>query len=59
MVTLPARWDNNYFENLFGYEWERVKSPAGAHQWAPAGDAGAGTVPDAHDPTIHPSVMRP
>lgn len=48
-TTNPVRWDNNYFENLFGYEWELVKSPAGAHQWAPKGGAGADTVPDAHD----------
>ncbi len=47
----PTRWDNSYFETLFGYEWELTKSPAGAHQWKPKGDAGAGTVPDAHDPT--------
>jgi catalase-peroxidase len=46
----PIRWDNGYFETLFGYEWELCKSPAGAHQWKPRGDAGAGTVPDAHDP---------
>ena len=47
----PAKWDNGYFENLFGYEWELTKSPAGAHQWTPKGGAGAGTVPDAHDPS--------
>ncbi len=46
----PIQWDNSYFETLFGYEWELTKSPAGAHQWKPRGDAGAGTVPDAHDP---------
>lgn len=46
----PTQWDNSYFETLFGYEWELTKSPAGAHQWKPKGDAGAGTVPDAHDP---------
>jgi len=46
----PIRWDNGYFETLFGYEWELTKSPAGAHQWKPKGDAGAGTVPDAHNP---------
>jgi catalase-peroxidase len=46
----PTQWDNGYFETLFGYEWELTKSPAGAHQWKPKGDAGAGTVPDAHDP---------
>lgn len=49
-TTTPTRWSNNYFENLFGYEWELTKSPAGAHQWKPKGDAGAGLVPDAHDP---------
>jgi len=48
-TTTPTKWSNNYFENLFGYEWELTKSPAGAHQWKPKGDAGAGTVPDAHD----------
>jgi catalase-peroxidase len=47
----PIQWDNSYFETLFGYEWELTKSPAGAQQWKPKGDAGAGTVPDAHDPT--------
>jgi catalase-peroxidase len=46
----PTKWDNNFFENLFGFEWELTKSPAGAHQWKPKGGAGAGTVPDAHDP---------
>jgi catalase-peroxidase len=46
----PIKWDNGYFETLFGYEWELTRSPAGAHQWKPKGDAGAGTVPDAHDP---------
>lgn len=45
----PVEWDNGYYENLFGYEWELVKSPAGAQQWAPKGGAGADTVPDAHD----------
>lgn len=49
-TTTPIKWSNNYFENLFGYEWELTKSPAGAWQWKPKGDAGAGTVPDAHDP---------
>ncbi|MDO9554250.1 catalase/peroxidase HPI [Rhodonellum sp.] len=48
-TTNPVKWDNNYFENLFGYEWELTKSPAGAHQWTPKNGAGAGTVPDAHD----------
>ena len=46
----PVKWDNGYFENLFGYEWELTKSPAGAHQWKPVGTSGDGTVPDAHDP---------
>ena len=45
----PIQWDNGYFETLFGYEWELTKSPAGAHQWKPKGNAGAGAVPDAHD----------
>ena len=48
-TTTPTKWSNNYFENLFGYEWELTKSPAGAQQWKPKGDAGAGTLPDAHD----------
>ena len=47
----PTKWSNNYFENLFGFEWELTKSPAGAHQWRPKAGAGAGTVPDAHDPS--------
>ena len=47
----PTKWSNNFFENLFDYEWELTKSPAGAHQWKPKGQAGAGSVPDAHDPT--------
>ncbi|GGF39789.1 catalase-peroxidase [Aliidongia dinghuensis] len=47
----PTKWSNEYFSNLFGYEWELTKSPAGAYQWTPKGGAGAGTVPDAHDPT--------
>lgn len=46
----PTQWSNNYFNNLFGFEWELTKSPAGAHQWIPKGGAGAGTVPDAHNP---------
>ena len=49
-TTRPAQWDDNFFDNLFGYEWEQVKSPAGATQWKPVGGAGADTVPDAHDP---------
>ncbi len=50
-TSLPTQWSNLYFQNLFGFEWELTKSPAGAHQWQPKGGAGAGTVPDAHDPT--------
>ncbi len=50
-TTTPIQWSNNYFENLFGFEWELSKSPAGAHQWAPKNGAGLGTVPDAHDPS--------
>ena len=50
-TTTPTRWSNNFFWNLFGYEWELTKSPAGAHQWTPKHGMGAGTVPDAHDPT--------
>ena len=50
-TTTPSKWSNNYLENLFGYEWELTKSPAGAHQWRPKNGAGAGLVPDAHDPT--------
>jgi catalase-peroxidase len=54
----PIKWDNNYFENLFGYEWELTKSPAGAHQWVPKDGVGADTVPDAHDPTKrHAPIM--
>jgi catalase-peroxidase len=49
-TTTPTKWSNNFFINLFGYEWELTKSPAGAHQWKPKGNAGAGTIPDAHDP---------
>ena len=51
-TTTPTQWSNNYFENLYKYDWELVKSPAGAHQWKPKAGAGAGTVPDAHDPTL-------
>ena len=54
----PVKWDNNYFENLFGYEWELTKSPAGAHQWVPKGGAAADAVPDAHDPSRrHAPIM--
>ncbi len=57
-TTNPIQWDNNYFENLFGYEWELTKSPAGAHQWKPRDPAAATTVPDAHDPAKrHPPMM--
>jgi catalase-peroxidase len=49
-TATPTKWSNNFFENLFGYEWELTKSPAGAQQWTPKNGAGAGTVPDAHDP---------
>ncbi len=48
-TSTPTRWSNNFFWNLFGYEWELTKSPAGAHQWTPKNGAGANTVPDAHD----------
>ena len=47
----PTKWTNNFFTNLFSYEWELTKSPAGAHQWTPKNGSGAGTVPDAHDPS--------
>ncbi len=50
-TTNPRQWDNNYLENLFAYEWELTKSPAGAHQWTPKSAVAAGTVPDAHDPS--------
>ncbi len=46
----PTKWSNNFFENLFGFEWELTKSPAGCHQWKPKGNGGAGLIPDAHDP---------
>jgi catalase-peroxidase len=50
-TTTPTKWSNNYLENLFGFEWELDKSPAGANQWKPKNGAGTGTVPDAHDPS--------
>ncbi|MFK0016474.1 catalase/peroxidase HPI [Streptomyces sp. NPDC091027] len=50
-TNTPITWDNSFFEILFGYEWEQFKSPAGAHQWRPKDGGGAGTVPDAHDPS--------
>jgi catalase-peroxidase len=55
----PTKWSNNFFKNLFGYEWELTKSPAGANQWTPKNGAGAGTVPHAHDPSqrIAPSML--
>ncbi len=57
-TTTPTKWSNNFFENLFGYEWELTKSPAGAHQWKPKNNGGVGTVPDAHDPSkSHHPVM--
>ena len=56
-TTNPVKWDNNYFENLFGYEWQLVKSPAGANQWAPKDASAAGTVPDAHDPSKRHAPM--
>ena len=57
-TTNPIAWDNNYFDNLFGYEWELTKSPAGAQQWVAKGEKAAGSVPDAHDPTRrHAPIM--
>ena len=58
-TTTPTKWGNDFFKHLFGYEWELTKSPAGAHQWRPKGDAGAGTVPHAHDQSkrIAPSML--
>jgi len=58
-TSTPTQWSMGYFQNLFGYEWELTKSPAGAQQWKPKGDAGAGTVPHAHDPSkrIAPSML--
>src|SRR5580658_9480328 len=50
-TTTPTKWSNNFFTNLFSYEWELTKSPAGAHQWTPKNGKGNGTVPDAHDPS--------
>jgi catalase-peroxidase len=52
-TATPTKWSNGFFENLFGYEWELTKSPAGAQQWIPKGGAGAGTMPYAHDPSKH------
>jgi len=56
-TTEPAKWDNNYFENLFGYEWELTKSPAGAHQWRPKDGAASDAVPDAHNPNKRHAPM--
>ena len=58
-TTTPTKWSNNFFTNLFSYEWELTKSPAGAHQWTPKNGAGSGTVPDAHDRSKHhaPSML--
>ncbi len=56
-TTEPAQWDNGFFDNLFGYEWEQVKSPAGATQWAPKQADAAGSVPDAHDPSKRHAPM--
>ena len=58
-TTTPTKWGNNFFTNLFSYEWELTKSPAGAHQWRPKNGAGAGTMPDAQDPSKHhaPSML--
>jgi catalase-peroxidase len=58
-TATPTKWSNNFFTNLFSYEWELTKSPAGAHQWTPKNGAGNGTVPDAHDPSKHhsPSML--
>ncbi|AKB48810.1 Catalase [Methanosarcina sp. Kolksee] len=57
-TNTPTKWSNNFFRILFGYEWELTKSPAGAYQWQPKGGAGAGTIPDAHDPSKrHPPSM--
>ena len=57
-TTAPAQWDNNFFDNLFGYEWELVTGPGGANQWTPKDASAAGTVPDAHDPSkTHAPMM--
>jgi len=57
-TNTPTKWSSNFFRILFGYEWELTKSPAGAHQWRPKGGAGAGMIPDAHDPSKrHPPSM--
>jgi catalase-peroxidase len=58
-TSTPTKWSSNFFWNLFGYEWELTKSPAGAHQWQPKGGMGAGTVPHAHDPAkrVAPAML--
>jgi catalase-peroxidase len=58
-TTTPTRWNNDFFKNLFGYDWELTKSPAGAHQWKPKNGAGVGTVPDAHNKSkrLTPSML--
>jgi len=56
-TTEPAKWDNNFFDNLFGFEWEQTKSPAGATQWTPKDPSAKGTVPDAHDPSKRHAPM--
>lgn len=56
-TATPTKWSNNYFENLFGYEWELTKSPAGAQQWKPKGNAAADLIPDAHDPSKRHAPM--
>ena len=56
-TATPTQWDNSFFETLFGYEWELTASPAGAHQWRPKDGGGAGTVPDAHDPSKRHAPM--
>ncbi len=56
-TTTPTKWSNNFFQNLFGYDWELTKSPAGAHQWQPKGGAGANSAPDAYDPSKRRTPM--
>ena len=56
-TTEPAKWDSNFFENLFGYEWKQIKSPGGATQWTPVETSANGTVPDAHDPSTRHAPM--
>ena len=56
-TTSPTKWDNNFFDNLFGYEWELTQSPAGAAQWTPKDASAQGTVPDAHDPSKRHAPM--